>query len=462
MPAENRPANQPSRADMPWGERIRRYLICFLGIFCISFGVALFTKSGTGTSAISVIPYTLSELFHQLSYGTWVCLFNMLLALSQAALLRRDTDWFDICQQLVFALIFGSIVDLSMWILTYLSPAVYWQCLIVMALSIPILALGAYLTLISRVGVMAGDGFARAVSRVTGKEFALVRVISDSTMALTAVVICLAVWGQLVTVREGTVVGALLTGTCVGWYSKHLKRFEYAILPKNKAQDTAAREQAQVPAENFVVTVSREYGSGGREVGRLIAERLGVPCYDAQIINDMAAEEGFSVKYVAANEQKVTSSARETFYRLYAGAVPDQDMSQVEQLYHAEQRVIKRLAAQGSCVIVGRLANYILRTHENRLDLFIRANMSDKIEHVMERDHLNRSAAQAKISKVDHDRAEHCRYFTHREWGDARNYDATMNTSRYGIQQTGQALAEMAAAARDASVQGGEPSKESA
>lgn len=433
---------------MTAGEIIERYVICLLGIFCISFGVALFTKSGTGTSAISVVPYTLSLVLPQLSYGTWVALFNMMLVAAQVAILRGKSDWFDIVQQLVFCTIFGSVVDLSMWILTYFNPTVYWQCFITMLASVPTLALGAYLTLISRVGVMAGDGFARTVSNATGKEFAVIRVISDSTMAAVAAVMCLALWGQLVTVREGTVCAALFTGAVVGWYSKHLKRLEYRILPRNRRQDAVMRVQAQVPQGNFVVTISREYGSGGREVGQIIADELGIAFYDAEIINRMALDEGFDPAYVAESEQRMGSSARGAFYRLYAGAVPQQDMPRVEQLYHAEQRVVKKLAAQGSCVIVGRLANYILRDHANRLDLFIRADMDDKVRRVMEREGLDSAAAEEKIRSVDHNRSEHCRYFTRREWGDARNYDVSASTSRYGARRTGEMLAQMADEAR--------------
>lgn len=439
-------------AGMSAGEIIKRYIVCLLGIFCISFGVALFTKSGTGTSAISVIPYTISILLPQLSYGTWVALFNMLLVVFQVLLLRSKSDWFDIVQQLVFCTIFGSIVDLSMWILTYFNPSAYWQCFITMCVSVPVLAMGAYLTLISRVGVMAGDGFARTLSQVTGKEFAVVRVISDSSMAIISAIMCLAFWGQLITVREGTVVAALFTGATVGWYSKHLKKFEYAILPSNQVQDLVEHSQAHVPEDNFVVTISREYGSGGREIGRIIAEKLGIAFYDSEVINRMAADEGFDAGYVSSQEQKVGNAARETFYRLYAGAVPSDELPHVEQLYHAEQRVIKRLAADGSCVIVGRLANYILRDHANRFDLFIRANMPDKVHHVMEREGLDADAAEAKIRQVEHARTEHCRYFTHREWGDARNYDASVNTSRYGIRRTGDMLADMLRDARDADV----------
>ena len=237
------------RDRMPWGERVRRYAVCLVGIFCISFGVALFTKSGTGTSAISVIPYTLSLVLPQLSYGTWVALFNMAMALAQPAMLRRDTDWLNIVQQLFFATVFGSIVDFSMWILTYCNPVAYWQSFILMLLSIPTLAMGAYLTLISRVGVMAGDGFTLTISQVTGKEFALIRVISDSTMTAIAVVMCLVFWGSLVTVREGTICAALFTGAVVGWYKRHLKGFEYALLPTNREQDQDVQTPSEVPSQ---------------------------------------------------------------------------------------------------------------------------------------------------------------------------------------------------------------------
>jgi uncharacterized membrane protein YczE len=106
-------------------------------------------------------------------------------------------------------------------------------------LSSAIIAFGAYLTLISRVGVMAGDGFTNALVKRTGKSFALMRVISDTTMAILALVLCLIfVQGEL-TVREGTVIAALLTGTIVGFYSKYFGAFERFILPKPKTEQAA-------------------------------------------------------------------------------------------------------------------------------------------------------------------------------------------------------------------------------
>lgn len=232
-------------------ETLRRYLILFAGIFFIALGVSMFTKSNLGTSAISVIPLTLSLEFTQLSYGTWVALFNIFLVGCEKAMLRGSMPMREIVQQLFFALIFGSVVDLTMYLLWWLAPAAYWQCLATVAASCFVLAFGVYLTLISRVGVMAGDGFARAIATVTGKSFAFVRVCSDSTMVVIAVVLCMAWFGALLAVREGTVIAALVCGTIVGFYTKHLKRLEYLLLPFNATVDAAQVAGLHVVDEGF-------------------------------------------------------------------------------------------------------------------------------------------------------------------------------------------------------------------
>ncbi|VEH02079.1 cytidylate kinase [Slackia heliotrinireducens] len=431
---------------MGWAERIRRYAVLLFGIFAISFGVALITKSAIGNSAISAIPYTMSFLVPQLTYGMHVALFNALLVLLQIILLRRDCQVFDICQQVVFAAVFGSVVDFSMWLLTWYDPQSYPLCACTMLLGVVCLAFGAYLEVIGRVGMMAGDGLARALVKVTGKEFGTMRVAADSTMVLIAVVMNLLYFRSLVTVREGTIVAALLTGLVVTFFSRHLTAFEYAVLPENRNGGKASN--IAVPEGNFIVTVSREYGSGGREVGHAIADALGVQCYDSRLIHMMAAQSGLPEDYVAG-EGADGSGALAAFYTLYAGAVAEQDMPKAERLFKAEEQVIRRLAAQESCVIVGRLAEYVLRDHANVLRIFLRADKEDAVARVMDREGLSRSEAEAKIDRVNRERADHCLRFAHTAWGMSGNYDVTMNTSRYGVVRTGEMLAAMARSARE-------------
>lgn len=435
---------------MSLGQRAKRYVVMFAGIYCISLGVALLTKSNLGTSAISVIPYTLSIPLAQLSYGTWVALFNAALVVAQIFMVR-ERNWFDLIQQFVLCLFFGTFVDLAMLTLAAWAPQAYALRLATLIVGVCVLAFGAYLTLISHVGVMAGDGFTRALSGVLHREFGTARVMSDCTMTATAVLLNVLLFGQLVTVREGTVVSAVCTGLVVGFYNKHLKAFECALLPGNRTEAEARNAaEAAVPAGTFVVTIAREYGSGGREIGQAIAERLGVPFYDGEIIARMTAK-GFSSDEVAAYEERLrTGSALEAFYRAYAGgeAVPEEDLPEAERLFHAQERVIREIAAEGDCVIVGRLANWILHDEANTLSIFVRGAIDDEVAHVIARDGIPREAARAMIEKVNRERAEHCRFCTRTAWDDSRNYDITVNSSRYGIERTGEILATLAEAAR--------------
>lgn len=220
-------------------EAIRRYIVLFVGIFFIALGVSMFTKSGLGTSAISVIPLTLSLKFTQLSYGTWVALFNIALLGLEWAMLRSAMPAREVVQQFIFALIFGSVVDLTMFLLFFLNPEAYWQRLVTVGASCFVMAFGVYLTLICRVGVMAGDGFARALAGKIGKSFATTRIISDTTMLLIAVALCMLWFGELLSVREGTVIVALCCGAIVGLYTRCLKSLEYFLLPFNATVDAA-------------------------------------------------------------------------------------------------------------------------------------------------------------------------------------------------------------------------------
>ncbi|MGN0262441.1 MAG: YitT family protein [Eggerthellaceae bacterium] len=215
-------------------ETVKRLLVMFSGFFCISMGVALLTKSDTGTSAISVIPYTVSVLLPQFSYGTYVGAFNALLVLLQVIVLRRECILSDLCMQLVFCVSLGMFVDLSMFILSAYNPQAYPLRLATMMAGVVVVAFGAYVTLVSRMGVGAGDGFARMVGKKTGLKFGAARVLCDTSMALIALVLNLVFLHSLVTIREGTVASAVFAGMFVGLFLKHLKPLEYAILPENK------------------------------------------------------------------------------------------------------------------------------------------------------------------------------------------------------------------------------------
>lgn len=245
--ADGQPASRPRKTrrktsaplpvslkGMALPELVKRFAVMFVGFFCIAMGVALLTKSNTGTSAISVIPYTASLLLPWPSYGTWVGLFNGMLVLAQLVLLRGKCQPVDIAVQFVFCVSFGAFVDVCMWILGAYDPQAYPLRLLTLFAGVVMLALGATITLCSRVGVGAGDGFARAICQLTSIDFGLSRIVCDSTWMLIAVVLNLAFFQGLVTVREGTLATALFAGVFVNIFLKAIKPLELAIIPENR------------------------------------------------------------------------------------------------------------------------------------------------------------------------------------------------------------------------------------
>jgi cytidylate kinase len=211
---------------------------------------------------------------------------------------------------------------------------------------------------------------------------------------------------------------------------------EYKLQQKHEPQHTQLQSGiAALP--HIVITVAREYGSGGHEIGKALAKALGIPCYDSDLIRKVAQESGYTEHYIAQNEQKIDAEQLFDFY-VWSDVLPAQKagIPMMEQLFHAEEQAIKELAAKESCVIVGRLANFVLKGYPNVLRVFVRADMDVKVQRVMQRDELSASAAEKQIRKVEKERAGHCKYFARADWFDSDNYDIVVNSGKYGIANT--------------------------
>ncbi|MZK51437.1 cytidylate kinase family protein [Clostridium beijerinckii] len=421
-------------------ELVKRYVIFLFGLFFNSFGVAFVTKASLGTSPIAAIPYTLSLIIPKLSLGSWTIIFSLVLIFIQLILLRKDANKVELLLQIIVSFIFGYFIDISMLCLKAFATEVYAVKIISLLFGCVILAFGAYLEIIADVVMLPGDAFVRTIAKVIKKEYGGVRVCSDISMTVVAGVLCLICFGKLLGVREGTVIAALIVGNIIRCLSKLLKRFTYILLPENKVKQET---NVTVSEDNFVVTISREFGSGGREIGKKIAKKLGIAYYDSELIQMTANESGYAVEYVAENEQKLTNSLLHDLYSQYTAAITEEDMPRFEHLFHTEAKVIREIAAKESCVIVGRLASYILCDHENAMNVFISSDMDKKIKHVMDRDGISKTEAEKKIYKVEKERRNHCHYFTHKEWNDVKNYDIVIKSSKYGIEKTADTLSEI-------------------
>ena len=427
-------------------ETARRYCVFFAGLMFVSFGIAFVTKASLGTSPISALPYTLSLIIPRLTLGNWTILFSFLFMILQVILLGRETKKIEIVIQIAITFVFGYFIDFSLFLIKAFSPQMYVVKMVSLVIGCCIIAFGAYLETVADVAMIPADAFIRALVKVTKKEYGMVRMISDVTMTLSAAALCLIFLGELTGVREGSIIAAVLIGNIMRMYSKKLGRFADFLVLSSKA--AAAQEQPEesgfrqgrVPA---VVTIAREYGSGGRVIGRLVADSLGMKFYDSELIQMTAAESGYTEESVSEKEQKISNALLHDLYSQYTAALNEADLPQIERLFNAEKKVIRQIASEGPCVIVGRLSNRILRDHPNALHIFISAAPDAKVRRVVDRDGLNEAQAAEKIKKVERERANYCKYFSKTSWNSVDNYDMTFRSDRYGIEETADMITEI-------------------
>ncbi|MCI8471426.1 MAG: cytidylate kinase-like family protein [Clostridia bacterium] len=182
--------------------------------------------------------------------------------------------------------------------------------------------------------------------------------------------------------------------------------------------------------------MAREYGSGGRYIGRLIADKLGIKFYDKDLIAEVAKETGLSEEYIENNEQKRSSLAG-----LNNGYYFGLDNS--DELFIKEAEVIKKLANENACVIIGRCADFILKDKENVIKVFVYSNMEDKMKRAIEIYGLDKTKAEKEIKRMDKLRANHYKHYTEKEWGNHSNYDVCINSDTFGVEKTAELICQM-------------------
>lgn len=207
-----------------------------------------------------------------------------------------------------------------------------------------------------------------------------------------------------------------------------------------------------------IITIGREYCSGGSIIGKLLAEKLGYAFYDKQIIDDAAQNSGLSADFITKNEQKVPSA---WLYSILVGAtyaapgtngtaagISAGTLPLADQVFNAQRSAIIELAKKGPCVIVGRCSDYILRHCEEidrsqLLNVFIYAPMEAKVRRAIEQKKLDEKNAERNIKLIDKGRANHYNTFTQRTWGNRAHYDILLNSSTLGLEKTADLLAQM-------------------
>lgn len=188
---------------------------------------------------------------------------------------------------------------------------------------------------------------------------------------------------------------------------------------------------------NLIVTISREFGSGGRKVGELLAQQLCIPFYDKEIIQITQEKSGLSKEFLENAEEH---SRRSFLFSIATTAYADMkypyqyDTPVTDKAFFAQSDVIRELAAKNNCVIVGRCADYILKEEDKMLRVFITAEHDDRLKRIIAEYGIDEKEAPAKLKKADKARASYVRLYTGEEWGSIHNHDLIINTSFTGIE----------------------------
>ena len=188
--------------------------------------------------------------------------------------------------------------------------------------------------------------------------------------------------------------------------------------------------------EKKIITISREFGSGGRTIGHLVAEKLGIPFYDKELVDQIALESGFAPKYVEEHGEHAPGRSLLS-YAFAPQGVPGvmNGLSTADFLWNIQCGVILQLAEKGPCVIVGRNADYILKDREDVLHTFIHANKEFRADRIVRLYGESEKSPEARLHEKDKRRRVNYQHYTGRTWGQAQNYDLCLDTGVLGVEQ---------------------------
>ena len=408
--------------------KLKRYLLFLVGLFVNALGVSLVTKASLGTSPISSIPYVLSLNF-PFTLGNFTIFFSILLIILQIIILRKNFKIANILQ-IPVSIAFGYFIDLTMYLFFWVNPQNYFVKIITLLAGCAVLGFGVYLEVVADVVMLPGESFVRAIVQTWNTNFGTTKIIFDTSMAVIAAVLSFVFSGKLNGVREGTLIAALLVGFIARLLGKKLEFVKPLLFPEKYKEsfEQSKPEKTEAAYQKNIIVIGRQYGSGGHDIGKMLAEKLGFDFYDQEIIKMAAGTTGLTSDFISKNEESMTNSfLYDLVNQVYIYSKSEEEAPK-DKIFEAESKVIKELAEKGNCMIVGRCSDYILRDHANVLKIFFSAPMESREKRVMGRLNVSEKEAERKIRREDKLRSDNYHYYTGRMWGAAANFDLTLNT----------------------------------
>ena len=296
------------------------------------------------------------------------------------------------------------------------------------------LAFRVYLLLCIFNGVQIPSGiFFQAIGKST--KSAILSLSRQILILIPAMVILSHMYGIMGVLSAGPVADGLafiLAAVLLIKQTRSLKEGKQEF-EKNKESEEVKNEITTTPV---VITIAREYGSGGRYIGSLVAKKLGIKLYDKEFIEKMSKDTGLSEDYIEDNEQK--RSVLDVFNNGYYATLNNAD-----ELFIKESEFIKDVASKESCIIIGRCADFILKDNKNMLKVFVNNSMENKIKRAVEFYNIDKSSAEKEISRINKLRANHYKYYTEKEWRDPANYDICINSDAIGVERAAELICDI-------------------
>lgn len=411
---------------------LRRYLLFCVALFVNALGIAFITRAALGTSPITSVTYVLS-MFTPFTIGEWTIMLNILFVVLEPFMMTRQDLKEDLRMfllQIPISFCFGIFIDICMhYILFWLNPATYPSMIIALLIGCVILAVGIALEVKANAAMMAGEYFVKVITRRFRGEFGYIKLGFDVTLVALACLLSLIFMSGIYGVREGTVVAALIVGPIVHFVSPYYNFLDKWITP-------AASEKATVIKENrnVVITIAREYGSGGHIIGEMLSKELGIKLYDKEFIGMAAQRSGMDEKFIAKNEQSIPSFWLKCILSKNSEQPLEGSLSSDDVLFVSESKIIQELAEKEPCIIIGRCADFILRDNPKTLKVFCYSDMESAISRCTNEYGIKKENAEAEIRRINRNRIHHYEYYTGGKWGEPHHYNLMLNTGTISLE----------------------------
>ena len=296
------------------------------------------------------------------------------------------------------------------------------------------LAFRTYLLLCICNGVQIPAGiFFQAIGKST--KSAILSLSRQIIILIPAMILLSHIWGIQGVLSAGPVADGLAFVLALVFLIKEMKLLDKAnVKEDNHLDETNINHNKD--DKKIVITIAREYGSGGRYIGKLVAEKLEIKLYDKEFIEELSDKTGLTDEYIEANEQK--RSLLDNLNNAYYGSFNNSD-----ELFIKESEFIKKIAKNNSCVIVGRCADYILKDKKNVIKVFIYNSLENKIKRA-KKYYGMKDNCKKEINKINKLRENHYNHYTDREWKDPANYDICLNSDEVGIEKSVDIICKMA------------------